>query len=131
MAKNFFEKNDFKGITTLSLYSIVAIQDENFEKKNSIIFFTASGMIQAEEMLPNKIEERTTDLETSDKLIRSALKNRDKMLREHDNEKLLEENTSFILKNVKIKSLDGNTTNVPIMILFSDSIVGITLGNLD
>lgn len=137
MSNSMFNKSDFKGITALSISSIIETLKETStsERKDNIIFMTSFGIIQAEEILKRDYDfSEETDEEKifPDYFFQIALNSRDEMLKEHQNEELLLQQTSFILKNVQIRPFGGNgTTNLPIMILFSSDIIGITLGEID
>lgn len=137
MSHSMFDKKDYKGITTLVVSSIVETLKEASptEQKNKIIFITSTGIIQAEEILTRDrdfSEETDEEKIFPDYLFQIALNNRDDLLKEHENENLLLEQTSLILKNVQIRPIgQGGITNLPIMILFSSDIIGITLGESD
>lgn len=137
MSYSMYDKKDFKGITTLAISSIVETLKETStsERKDMIIFMTSFGIIQAEEILQRDYdfsEEKDEEKIFPDYIFQIALNSRDDLLKEHENEDLLLEQTSFILKNVQIRPFgQGGTTNLPIMILFSSDIIGITLGEID
>lgn len=137
MSISIFEKNDYKGITALAVYNMIATLNEDDEsgKKNNILFMTSFGIVQAEEILPRDDdfnEETDKDKIFPDYTLQIALNSRDAMLKEYNNEELLLQNTAFILKNVSIRRAGSDgTTNVPIMILFSEDIIGLSLGHVD
>lgn len=136
MPISMFDKNDFKGITTLSIISMIESLNKNQEsdKNNKIIIMTSFGIIQADEVLKRdyNFNVDSDEIVAPDYLFQLALNNRDEILKEHNNEDLLLQQTSLVLKNVQIKSFGSNaTTNLPIMILFSEDIIGITLGQID
>ncbi|MFI2132869.1 hypothetical protein ACH434_22915 [Lysinibacillus fusiformis] len=132
MNNDFFKKNDFKALTTLSIYSLAnSINEKAEEEKNNIIFITSFGFVIARSLIGTKNIEKPKDNEDNIRfLFQSALKTRDEFMKESDNDNLLKENTSFILEDVQIRSYDGTVTNLPTMILFSDVIQGLTIGDI-
>lgn len=135
MSKSIFEKNDLKGITLFSLHALIESQNEqdDAEKKNKLIIVTSFGFIEADRLLPNKFEKEAV---TSDNIATSTLQmlvsSRNKQLEEKGNEEVFNNQTSFILENVRIIPFSGgNPTNLPTMILFSDQVVGLTFGDID
>lgn len=137
MSKSIFETNDLKGITTVSVYSMIETlaQQETAGKRNSIIFLTSSATIQAEEILRRDddfSEESNDEKVFPDYALQIALNSRDETLKEYKNDQLLSQQTTFILKNVKIRPFGVHgVTNLPIMLLFSGDIIGLAFGQLD
>lgn len=131
MTIDFLKKNDFKALTTLPIYSLAKSINEKGEGDNKIIFVTSFGFVIARSVIGTKnIEEPTNEEDNMRFLFQSALKTRDEFMKENDNLNLLKENTSFILEDVQIKNYEGTVTNLPTMILFSDAIQGLTIGDI-
>ncbi|UNT55799.1 hypothetical protein [Lysinibacillus capsici] len=133
MTKSIFQTQDFKAITTASVLALTKAFNEadDQRKKDKVIFVTSFGYVIAESI------ENTTDIEEPKNpddiamhALQDTIKNRNEILSEFDNQEILNSNTSLLLKNVQIKTYDGHTSNLPVMLLFSDSIQGLTFGNL-
>ncbi|MES1047245.1 hypothetical protein FOA22_22590 [Heyndrickxia oleronia] len=130
MTKNFLEKRDLKALTTLSLYASLENDQIN---KNNIIFVTNFGLVFAKKVLSPKFEEETLTPENYSRFImQSTVNNTSEVIKENNNEDILDDLTSFVLEDVQIKSFNNDqVTNLTTMILFSDSILGLTFGNLN
>lgn len=136
MSTSIYNGDDFKGMTVVSMISMLdTLNDNKSDKKDSIIFMTSLGTIQADEVLMRDYDfspENDKDKIFPDYLYQIALNGRDEILKEYNNEKVLSEQTSFILKNVQIRPIGSKvSTTLPIMILFSSDVVGIALGHLE
>lgn len=134
--KKITKKNDFKALTALSLGTLVErinssdiLKDENFKK---IIFVTTFGLISATKIVP-LIEDFADNLDKEDhlaRLVKNELINRNVRLIENGNAQILENNTSFVLQDVVIKSPNNNEIILDTFVLFSDSIQGIFFGEI-
>lgn len=135
MSKSMFEKNDFKGVTTLSLLSTIQTMNEEnpTNTPNKVLIITSFGIIQAEEIVePGEFEDETiTDDNFGKFIMQTTLNSRNNLLKEYDNGALLDQQTSFILKDVTLRPFNStNKTKLPIMLLFSEDIVGLTFGEM-
>ncbi|MCG3418961.1 hypothetical protein [Oceanobacillus jordanicus] len=132
MAKSFLEKRDFKALTTLNVYSAVQIANENSDDKNKIIFITNFGIVTAEKILTGDFKEDELNESNYSKFIsQSAVSLTREALKEHNNEDVLLDKTSFVLENVVIRPYGSDQiNNFSSLILFSDQIVGVSSGTL-
>jgi hypothetical protein len=135
MTKTLFERNDLKAATLLALYPVVEAQQQTEDDKtNKLVIVTQFGLVIAEKLLPNKFEDEKVNAENFLKFaLQTSIKHRNEYLEEKANEEIFNnQTTSFLLENVKIKPFASDQfTNLQSMILFSDQIVGLTIGDIE
>lgn len=126
------KKRDLKALTVLGIKSAVDVSNENNgNKSNKVIFITSFGYVVSEKILFKDMElDELNNDNIGPFMISNAAKNARDMLKENGNEDVLNDQTSFVLENVQIKPFNGDLpSNLPSMILFSDQIVGLSLGS--
>ncbi|WP_214484544.1 hypothetical protein [Bacillus sp. SM2101] len=131
MPKSFLEKRDLKALTTLSLFNAIEIakKDKHISNDDGLIFFTSFGIVTAANIVISPFEDEALNNENFARFImQSSKEHAAKHLVEHGNDDILDTKTAFILEDVTISA--GNTTSdLSIMILFSEDIAGISFGN--
>lgn len=127
MSLNFSEKRDLKALQVLSLYT--HIESVNKEHNNSlkIGFITHFGIVRANSILKSGFEDESLNQSNYLKfMFQTSVTHSKELLREQNNEDVLKDQTAFILEDVTINSHDSiRKTNLPLMILFSQDIVGL------
>lgn len=131
MSKTFSQKRDLKALSTLGVDAAVQVANEN-GGNNKVIFVTSFGLVIPEKILAKEID---PDDVNGDNLqpftIFNALKNTKDLLAENQNDDILDEQTAFVLENVEIRPFGSSgNTYLGSMILFSDQIVGLSMGSL-
>lgn len=134
MSKSFAEKRDLKALTVLGMMSAVEVSNENItdkNKDNKLIILTSFGYVIPEKIIPkHELPEELNEENYPTFITSSATEGVKNMLKENNNEDVLDTQTSFVLERVQIKPFNSNVThNLQSMILFSDQIVGLSFGN--
>jgi hypothetical protein len=138
--ENKIKTSDKKALTIFNVYhALKAIEEGKIEgvsfegEKNRLILITNFGMLLADRILPQNHEYEQLDAHNfSHLLLKQSIKNTSDMLIESGDEEVLFQQKSLILENVTIHPYGSDATStLPMMILFSDQVVGITFGDRD
>lgn len=127
----FIMISNLKTLSALSLYTLIETQKEigTIDKNDKIIFFTSFGIVSALRVITSPFSEETLTNENFPEFaLQTALDNAKKLLKENDQNEVLYTQNALILQDVTI--VNGSTNyNLPIMILFSDDILGLSFGD--